>query len=139
MISNSEVNARKACFFIFKSFSQTRYLKINPFYFSFCGDIKVIEKAEHAFGNLNKGRVRIIRIMTYLLELILQVSSFWRPSNTMKKSLYNNNVLIHNMIHIWKQIKVNFFFLYLLLKPDFSLSILDDTFNLWENRGPQTK
>lgn len=63
---------------------------------------------------------------------------------TIEKSLYNSNVMIHSTVRIWKQIKSHlklkpiFYALPITGNPTFPPSILDNTFNLWMNRGIHT-
>lgn len=63
---------------------------------------------------------------------------------TIEKSLYNNNVMIHNTIRIWKQIRAHFklksifYALPITGNPTFPPSTLDNTFYLWKNRGIHT-
>lgn len=63
---------------------------------------------------------------------------------TIEKSLYNSNVMIHSTVRIWKQTKSHFklkpisYALPITGNPTFPPSILDNTFNLWMNRGIHT-
>lgn len=101
-----------------------------------------------------------IRIMTYWLDetatppnwLQMEqeacqpytIGAILLSPSKIEKSLYNNNVVIHSTLRIWKQIRSHFnlapisYALPIVGNPTFPPSNLDDSFKLWKRAGIHT-